>query len=273
MTDEQAYDPSGDVVVVTGATRGIGRQIAFNLGRAGASIVVVGRTAVDDPNAPLPGSLPEVAAALEAEGIEVHTVAANLTDAAATDQIVVETLDRFGRCDILVNNAAFTSNGPVMQIPASRWEKAFRVQVVAPLQLCHGFVPGMVERGKGLVLNVSSAAATAFTPDLALYSTSKQAMERWSTSMHLEVGGGGVAFNVLRVDRVVKTEGWQYVYDTQGEEIATGGGGLDALMTSEEVAAHAEWMIRRSRNWSGHIVGFDDITALGGPPTPPRSDT
>ena len=263
------WDPAGAVVVVTGATRGIGRQIALRLGHLGAAIVAVGRTGTDDPDAVLPGSLPELARVMDAEGITVHTVRANLTDPDDTARIVDETLGRFGRCDVLVNNAAFTSNGPIMAVPWSRWEKAFRVQVSAPLQLCQGLVPGMLERGEGRVVNVSSSAATALTPDLGLYSTSKQAMERWNASMHLEVGGRGVSFNVLRVDRVVTTEGWQHVYDTQGEEIATGGGGLAATMTPEAAAAHAEWVIRQPTGWSGHVVGFDDIAALGGPPCPP----
>ena len=64
----------------------------------------------------------------------------------------------------VVNNAAFTSNGPIMQIPWRRWQTSFRLQVVAPLQLCQGFVPGMLERGAGRVLNVSSAASVALTP-------------------------------------------------------------------------------------------------------------
>ncbi|MYH95237.1 MAG: SDR family NAD(P)-dependent oxidoreductase, partial [Acidimicrobiia bacterium] len=74
-----SFSVEGSVAVITGATRGIGRQIAFRLGRAGARLVVVGRTGTDDPNAVLPGSLPEVVAALGAEGIEARSVQANLT--------------------------------------------------------------------------------------------------------------------------------------------------------------------------------------------------
>ncbi len=255
----------GSVAVVTGATRGIGRQIAFRLGRAGARLVVVGRTGSEDPDAVLPGSLPEVVAALGEEGIEARSVQANLTSADDTARIVNETLEWYGRCDILVNNAGYTSNGPMIEVPWSRWERAFRVQVVGPMQLCQGFVPGMLERGSGRVLSVSSGSATEISPNLALYSTSKQAMERWNAYMHLELGGQRVAFNVLQVDSIVSTEGWWHVYNTQGAEIATGGAGLETLKTPEHTAECAEWMIRQPDDWSGHIVGFDDITALGGP--------
>jgi hypothetical protein len=60
------------------------------------------------------------------------------------------------------------------------------------------------------------------------------------------------------------------VLETQGEEIATGGNGLASTMTSEQAAEHAVWMLRQPTSWSGQTVGFDDISALGGPPTPAR---
>src|SRR5271165_6443164 len=144
--DEAGLD--GAVVVVTGSTRGIGRAAAWAIGRAGARIVLVGRTSDAAPNPVLPGTLEEVAAEMAAEGIEARGIQADLTDKVATAAIVSQTLDWYGRCDVLVNNAAFTSNGPVLDVAWSRWEKAFRAQVVAPLQLCQGFVPGMLERGE-----------------------------------------------------------------------------------------------------------------------------
>lgn len=261
---------AGAVAVVTGATRGIGRAVARALGRAGARVVVVGRSSGESPDARLPGTLEDAVAELSAAGGEARGVRADLTDPDATRSIVERTLEWFGRCDVLVNNAAYTSNGPVLSVPWRRWQTAFRVQVVAPLQLCHGFVPGMLERGAGRVLNVSSGASQSLTPGLGLYSTSKLAMERWSDQMHLELGGRGVAFNTLRVDRVVATEGFRYVLDTQGEEAATGGQGMASVMTPDQAAAHVEWILARPTDWSGHTVGFDDVTAQGGPPTPPR---
>ena len=256
---------AGSVAVVTGSTRGIGRATALELGRAGASVVVVGRSGKDAPGPRLPGTVEEVAAALGAEGVDALPVQADLNDPDATQQIVERTLAWQGRCDVLVNNAAYTSNGPVMQVPWRRWQTAFRIQVVAPLQLCHGFVPGMLERGRGHVINVSSGASQSLTPNLALYSTSKLAMERWTDYMELEVGGKGVSFNTLRVDRIVATEGFEYVRETQGEEVATGGQGMAAVMSSEEAAAHLLWMATRPPAWSGNTVGFADLAGLGAP--------
>ena len=265
MTAAREAGLAGAVAVVTGATRGIGRAAAFALGRAGARVVVVGRSGEEAPDPRLPGTVEEAAAALGAEGVEALPVQADLTDPEATQRIVERTLDWHGRCDILVNNAAYTSNGPVMQVPWRRWQTAFRVQVVAPLQLCQGLVPGMLERGQGRVINVSSGASQSLTPNLGLYSTSKLAMERWTEYMGLEVGGGGVSFNTLRVDRIVATEGFRYVLETQGEDVATGGQGMAAVMPSEEAAAHLLWMACRPVTWTGNTVGFADIAATGGP--------
>ena len=225
------------------------------------------------PRRSYPGRSRRSRAQLADEGIEARTVQGDLSDAEATQRIVDDTLGWYGRCDVLINNAAFTSNGPLLEIPWRRWQTAFRLQVVAPLQLCQGFVPGMLERRAGRVINVSSGASQALTPNLALYSVSKLAMEHWGEYLHLEAGGQGVTFNTLRIDRLVETEGFHYVLETQGEEIATAGNGMASVMTSTQAADHFLWMLAQPAGWSGNTVGFEDITALGGPPTPARPVT
>lgn len=272
-TSDPATPPAslqGAVAVVTGSTRGIGRAVASALGDAGARVVVVGRSGEGAPGHGLPGTVESVVAELGAEGVEALAVRADLSDPDQTQGVVDQVLQWHGRCDLLVNNAAFTSNGPIMSVPWRRWQTAFRVQVVAPLQLCQGFVPGMVDRGDGRVVNVSSGAALSMTAGLSLYATSKQAMERWNDFMQLEVGGQGVSFNTLRVDRIVATEGFTHVLETQGERVATGGQGLSSVMSSGEAAQHVVWMATRPTGWSGHTVGFADIAALGGPPVAAR---
>jgi NAD(P)-dependent dehydrogenase (short-subunit alcohol dehydrogenase family) len=262
---ETPRDLTGAVAVVTGATRGIGKQAALELGRAGAKVVLVGRTRDTRPHAVLPGTLESVAAELAAEGVDTHTIQADLTDAGQTQQIVAETLEAWGRCDVLVNNAAYTSNGPVLDVPWQRWEKAMRAQVVAPLQLVQGFVPGMFERGSGRVVNISSSVASALTPNLALYSVTKQAMERLNDYLHLELGGRGVSFNVLHIELPVKTEGWQYVLDTQGEEIVGADDPDFHAVSPEFIGQQIRWLAEQPVTWSGHNVSCADVSALGGP--------
>jgi NAD(P)-dependent dehydrogenase (short-subunit alcohol dehydrogenase family) len=109
--------------------------------------------------------------------------------------------------------------------------------------------------------------------NLSLYSVSKIAMERWSDYMNLEAGGQGVSFNTLRVDRIVATEGWYYVAETQGMDIATGGLGVASVLSVEVAGDHIAWMVRQPASWSGKTVGFQDVTDLGGPPCPAGTDT
>ncbi|MGD9793593.1 MAG: SDR family NAD(P)-dependent oxidoreductase [Acidimicrobiia bacterium] len=243
----------GAVAVITGATRGIGKQAALALGRAGARVVLVGRTREDAPNAVLPGTLDSVLAEMTEQGIEARVVQADLSDVAQTQSIVDATLGWYGRCDVLVNNAAYNSNGPLLTVPASRWEKAMRLQVVAPMQLVQGFVPGMLERGSGRVVNVSSAAAVSLASGLSLYAVSKRAMERLNDYLHLELGGKGVSFNAFRIEKNVTTEGMRHVLATQGEAVVAMGGTLD-LISTEAVAEQLVWMVRRDARWSGHTV-------------------
>jgi NAD(P)-dependent dehydrogenase (short-subunit alcohol dehydrogenase family) len=200
--------------------------------------------------------------ALEADGVDVLGISADITDASQIDAIVDATMARHGRCDVLVNNAAFPANGPILETPARRWQLAFQAQVTTPLQLCQAFVPGMFERGAGRVLNVSSGASQGLLPNLSSYSVSKLAMERWNDYMDLELGGRGVSFNTLRVDALVATEGWRATYEVKGEEMATGGKGLSDTMSSLEAAEFIMWMLRQPASWSGQTVGFDDIRQL-----------
>ncbi len=258
-------DLSGQVVVVTGATRGIGRQTALAAGRVGATVVLVGRSREGNSKQLLPGTLESVAAELAQMGADAKWVQADLTDPESTAAVIDQTLGWFGRCDCLVNNAAYTSNGGILEIPWNRWEKGFRVQVTAPLQLIQGFVPGMLERGSGRVVNVSSDSASHLAEGLALYSTTKLAMERFTDYLHFELGGRGVSFNALHIEIGVRTESWNWVIETQGAERATLGGVVTDTTSPEQVGAQIAWMLAQADDWSGRTIACRELAAMGGP--------
>lgn len=259
---DEPFDLDGAVTVVTGATRGIGRAAALALGRAGAELVIVGRSTREHPYAFAPGTLEEVMDQLHGEGIEAIPVQADLTDAAQVNEVVERTLEWRGRCDVLVNNAAYTSNGPIMDVPARRWQTGFQMQVTTPLQLIQAFVPGMLERGSGRVLNIGTRAARDLIINMGLYGVTKTAQERMTKFLDFEVGGRGVSFNVFCVNQVVTTEGWHVVLENQGEEIAMGGLTYDDLVSPEECAAIIEWMVRQPSSWSGQSLTIEELRAL-----------
>jgi NAD(P)-dependent dehydrogenase (short-subunit alcohol dehydrogenase family) len=251
----------GRVAVVTGATRGIGRATARALGRQGARLVLVGRSTSEHPNRVLPGTLEEAQDEFQREGLDVVTIEADLGSPEDTQEIVDTTLGSWGGCDVLINNAAFMPSGPILEMPSRRWLAVLRINAVAALQLIQGFVPGMLERGWGRVLNVSSGASTGSPPDLFMYGSSKALVDRLTTDLHAEVGGRGVAFNAVRVGAVA-TEQWHYSNDS-GILERQGTGREAQVFEPSDVADAFVWLVGRSSEFSGRVLSFDDLVELG----------
>jgi NAD(P)-dependent dehydrogenase (short-subunit alcohol dehydrogenase family) len=258
-------DLQGAVVVVTGATRGIGRRAAVRFAAAGARVVVTGRSSTATPNPQLPGSVEQVAEELSAAGAEVHGVVADLAAPGGAQAVAAATLERFGRCDVLLANAAYMWSAPFLDAPARRFELAFRVNVLAVVELAQALLPGMLERGEGRVLAVSSGAALPLSQGgFTVYGSTKAALERLAGGLHMEFAARGVATNVLRIEEGVPTEMY---------ELSTGAGGVavpDAEMYSpEQVADTLVWMARRPTAWSGHCVDFAALRQAGVLPSRP----
>ncbi len=251
----------GAVVVVTGATRGIGRHAALRFAAAGAKVVVTGRSSVSSPHGALPGSVEATVDEVEASGGEVLGVVADLSAADGTREVVDRTLDRFGRCDVLVANAALMTTSPLLETPARRFLLAYQVNVVSVVELVQGFVPAMLERGSGRVISVSSGAAKwGGNPNFAVYGCSKAALERLNDAFHLELGGRGVTFNTLRIDETVPTE----MYELSNRRGAVVRPVAHAAMYSPAQTAEAMvWMATQPDSWSGNCVGFGDLRTIG----------
>jgi len=143
------------VAVVTGASRGIGKQTCLRLARQGMQLALAART--EEPRSGTPGTLGETVAALRELGCEPLAIRADLSAADDVDRVVSETLARFGGVDVLVNNAAYTVGRTlfthVPDLTREQWEKHFAVNVTAPLMLIQGFWNSMRARGGGVVVN------------------------------------------------------------------------------------------------------------------------
>jgi NAD(P)-dependent dehydrogenase (short-subunit alcohol dehydrogenase family) len=157
------YVPRVDdkVAIVTGASRGIGKQTCLQLATKGIHVVLAARTEEPRPNTP--GTLAETAAEVRALGVEPLTVTADLSVAADVDRVLAAALDRFGHVDILVNNAAYTVGKTlwtlVPDLTRDQWDKNFAVNVTAPLMLIQGVWESMRARGGGVIVNITSGAA------------------------------------------------------------------------------------------------------------------
>ena len=207
---------TGRTAIVTGASRGIGAAIAERLAAEGAHVVITARTL--DQHDHLEGSLTETLKRCRRNGGRADAVVADLGDPADRARIVPEAMTLLGgRVDILVNNAAAAIYQSMLDYPAKRRTITFEVNVFAPLDLSQAVIPGMVERGEGWIVNVSSgtarpAAGPPFRTDgvaarVGMYGTSKAALNRLTNALALELHGGGVRVNAVEPRAAVASEG------------------------------------------------------------------
>ena len=146
------------MAVITGASRGIGEAIARRFAMEGAKVVVSART-VEAEDHYLPGTITDTVSRINAAGGDAIAVRADLASAADRHALIEATQKAYGAVDILVNNAAITYFIPVEDFPEKRFRLMMDVQVWAPFELAQLVLPGMKERGRGWILNISSHAA------------------------------------------------------------------------------------------------------------------
>jgi NAD(P)-dependent dehydrogenase (short-subunit alcohol dehydrogenase family) len=197
------------VVIVTGASRGIGKGLAIGLADLGASVVCAARTEVEDPGG-LPGTIHETVAAIEAAGGRALAVRCDIGAPDDITRLVDETVGAFGRIDVLVNNAMAQTRTSFADSSVDQWDESMRVNVRSLYLLCRAVVPWMAKSGGGSIINVSSGGAgheaTPFMPPgYVFYAVAKAAMERFSTALAPELRDLGITINALRPG-AVKTE-------------------------------------------------------------------
>ena len=166
----------GKVVLVTGASRGIGRALAIGFAADGASVVAFARSAQ---------ALQETT---HGDPEHLLMVVGDVTSEADVDRLVTTTYERFGQIDVLVNNAGIDNKGALLARPFSEWADVIRVKLLG-LALCtHRVLPGMITRGYGRVINLASRAAEFPRPTLSAYGASKAGVLSFTQALAAEVG-------------------------------------------------------------------------------------
>jgi NAD(P)-dependent dehydrogenase (short-subunit alcohol dehydrogenase family) len=203
-------DAAQRVAFVTGASRGIGKASAIALARAGFDVVVTARTVHEGHAADgssLPGSIETTAEAVRAEGREALAARLDLLDRASIDAALDETLSRFGRIDLLLNNGIYTGEVTmqhVLDIEHEEIERLFEANVFAQLHLVQRVLPRMIQDGGGTIIDMVSAAGMSDPPAPAgrggwgfAYSASKAAFQRLVGVLAVEHRDAGLRlFNV-----------------------------------------------------------------------------
>jgi len=183
------------IALVTGASRGIGAAIARALDDAGARVALVARDL---------DALDGVAGRLANDPV---VLAADLADPGVPARVVAEASDRLGGIGVLVNNAAAAARAPTEELDAALVDRLYAVNVRAPLLLIAALVPSMVERGRGVIISISSGSAVVGTPRRAAYAATKGAIDAATRSLAIELGPHGIRVNSV-APGVVDTDMW-----------------------------------------------------------------
>jgi NAD(P)-dependent dehydrogenase (short-subunit alcohol dehydrogenase family) len=175
-------DLAGQTALVTGATAGIGRAVALRLADHGAEVLVHGRDARRGA---------ELVSEIAGRGGRARFVAADLTDVSDVERLAADA----GEVDILVNNAGLYEFTTTAATTVDGFDRQLAVNTRAPFQLVAALAPGMVGRGRGAIVNISSTAATSVAPVGAAYGASKAALDTLTRYWATEFGGAGVRVN------------------------------------------------------------------------------
>jgi NAD(P)-dependent dehydrogenase (short-subunit alcohol dehydrogenase family) len=181
-------------ILITGARRGIGAALATALAEPGRTLLVHHLAAA--------GEAERVAAACRANGADAQVLEADLADPAAVAALAAGA----GAVDVLINNAAHASNVDIGVLPLAEWQETFAVNVTAPMLLAQALAPGMAVRGRGRIINVTSATVRLGGPSGPSYVASKAALVGLTRSLARAYGADGITVNALSPGAVM-TEG------------------------------------------------------------------
>ncbi len=182
---------AGRQALITGASRGFGRQLAHAFWREGASLLLVARTTADLETV-------QRSLAPAAPGQTIHILTLDLTQPRAVENVAAEVERCFGGLDILVNNAGNQGTiGPLWENDLAEWEYSLRLNLIVPATLCRFAVPWLAKRPGGSIINLSGGGATGPRPNFSAYASAKCAVVRLSETLAHEVRGMNIKVNCV----------------------------------------------------------------------------
>ena len=250
----------GKVAIITGASRGIGRDVAVALAEAGANVVVAARSeTVTDPR--LPGTIYTVAKEVEARGARALPVKLDVTKDEDITAMVERTMETFGRIDILVNNAAILVPGTIRSVQPRHIDLIYRVDLRGQLMCIRAAVDPMARSGGGHIINVSSRAGVFPGPGPyseeqtrrtggAFYAMVKAGLERYSQALAMELQPDGIAVNVLSPIGRIATPGNKFAQNNRENPDLE-------FEEAVDMGKATRWLCEQDpRQYTGHIL-FD----------------
>ncbi len=240
---------SGKSVIVTGASRGLGKAIALELGRRGAMVACVARATDENPMA-LPGTVDETARQVTDVGGLGLAAPCDLARDTQILGVFESVLERFGRLDMLVNNAAVSFAGD-LDIEMKRYDVVMRVNARAPLLTSRLARPYLGRgSGGGRILNIGTSTSSAYFPDAMPFGMSKAGMEYLTVSTAAILEKENIAVNCYRIDWPVATEGNLSNFPDADHS---------TWVDPATAADGAMWMLEQPVDWTGRIVSMLEL--------------
>ncbi len=212
----------GKVVVVTGASQGIGREIALTCAQEGGSMVLAARSV---------GALEEVASLIEAAGGQAQVVETDVSDPDSVASLTSQVLSRWGCIDVLVNNSGIGGpSAPLWEVQPADWEQTFAVNVTGVFLCCQAMLPSMIERRSGSIINIGSITGKRPLLNRTAYAASKAALIGLTRTLAVETGPHQIRVNLVSPG-FVEGERIEWVFEQQA---AQQGRPVDAVRSAAE---------------------------------------
>ncbi len=258
MTDADLFSLHGQVAVITGASKGIGRAIAEAMAAAGAQVVISSRKG---------DACEDVAGAINAAGGEALALACNIAHKGDLQGLVDRTLEHWGRIDTLVCNAAVNPYfGPLAEIPDEAYDKTMNANLRSNLWLCNMVIPQMATRGGGAVVLVSSIAGLKGHDKLGVYALSKAAAMQLARNLAVEWGRSNVRVNTI-APGLVRTDMARALWDDPDRLAqALESYPLGRIGEPQDIAGAAVFLASKAGNFmTGQTLVIDGgTTVMGG---------
>jgi 3-oxoacyl-[acyl-carrier protein] reductase len=236
------------VAVVTGGSRGIGRAAALELAAQGARVLVNYQHSA--------AAAAEVARLIGEAGGEAVTFAADVSDEQAANRLIEAALERWGRLDVLVNNAGITDDAPLLRLKPEQWHRVIETDLTSVFLCCRAALPAMRRQRYGRIVNVGSLAGLAGNVGQTNYAAAKAGLIGFTRALAREAAGDGITANVV-APGYIDTELVETV-PAAIKEWATGVIAMRRFGSAEEVAAAIGFMASpRASYITGHVLTVD----------------
>ena len=176
----------GRIAVVTGASKGLGREMAESLALAGAQVALVARSEA---------LLSEVVRGIQDRGGSADYVVADVTDETAASEVDQSVRETFGVCDILINNAGINNRKPIEEMSLEEWHEILEVNLTGPFTMSRALVPGMKRKKWGRIINLTSIMSHVSLPNRTGYSTTKAGLLGFTRALALELAPYNITVN------------------------------------------------------------------------------